>query len=364
MNDVSSYLQFLMEEAIRRRVSDIHIEPTEQEIQIRFRIDGLLSLYDRREESWGLPVISKLKLLGGLDIGERRLPQDGSFIFSHVTGNLDVRLATLPTIYGEKVVLRLLTRQLHYPDLHSLGLDDQQIIELRKLIHSPQGMIIATGPTGSGKTTTLYALLQEIQRHERNIIALEDPVEYHVAGVNQVQVNPRAGLTFTSGLRALLRQDPDVILVGEIRDKETAEIAIRAALTGHLVLSSLHCKDAISAIIRLIDMGIEPYLITSALSGIVAQRLIRKRCTCQQEGQDHCTACNNTGYYGREAVFEVLPILEDLHPFINHRAAPAELRRYLRNRGFRTLNMTLKEKVGQGILTLSEFQRVLVADGE
>jgi general secretion pathway protein E len=225
-------------------------------------------------------------------------------------------------------------------------------------------MILATGPTGSGKTTTLYALLQEMTREERNIIALEDPVEYHVAGINQVQVNPRAGLTFTSGLRALLRQDPDVILVGEIRDKETAEIAIRAALTGHLVLSSLHSKDSISAIARLLDMGIEPYLITSALSGIIAQRLIRQRCPCDARQEDNCPWCHNSGYYGRQAVFEILPVAEDLHPLINQRATTTEMRRYLRHRGFRNLNMQLKEKVGKGQLTLSEFQRVSVADGE
>jgi len=362
MNDVSSYLSYVLEEAVNQRASDIHLEPIPDGLQIRLRIDGLLIHFDQKEEAWGLPMISKLKLLAGLDIGERRLPQDGGFVYATETQETDIRLSTLPTIHGEKLVLRLLSKRFPYQSLPLLGLDDVQCHEIRKLIHQSQGMILVTGPTGSGKTTTLYAMLQEIRRHERNVIALEDPVEYHVQGVNQVQVNTRAGLTFSTGLRASLRQDPDVILVGEIRDQETAEIAFRAALTGHLVLSTLHAKDSASAITRLLDMGVEPYLITSALTGLIAQRLIRKLCTCAMPG--NCTRCKNTGYFGRQAVFEVLRILDDLHPYIIQKTAASQIRAYLRSKGFCTLNMKLKEKVRQGITTISEFQRVLVADVE
>jgi type II secretory ATPase GspE/PulE/Tfp pilus assembly ATPase PilB-like protein len=364
MNDVSSYLSYLLNEAYVRRASDIHLEPTDEGLHIRMRIDGRLISFDKREEAWGPPLISRIKLLAGLDIGERRLPQDGSFSYQVREFLIDVRISTLPLIYGEKIVMRLLSRQLPYTDLSSLGLDSSQSQEIHKMINASHGMILATGPTGSGKTTTLYTLLQEIRRQDRNIIALEDPVEYHVSGVNQVQVNVKAGLTFSAGLRASLRQDPDVIFVGEIRDQETAEIAIRAALSGHMVLSTLHTKDAVSAITRLLDMGVEPYLITSAVTGVIAQRLIRKICPCGTNSDKPCQQCLNTGYFGRQAVFEVLAIREDLHPYILHHAAPAEIRHYLRNKGFRSLNVNLKEKVKQGITTITEFQRVLIADAE
>jgi type II secretory ATPase GspE/PulE/Tfp pilus assembly ATPase PilB-like protein len=364
MNDVSSYLSFLMNEAYVQRASDIHLEPTDEGLQVRLRVDGRLTFFDKREEAWGPPLISRIKLLAGLDIGERRLPQDGSFTYQIHEDLLDIRISTLPLIYGEKIVMRLLSRQLPYSDLSSLGLDSNQCQDIRKIMNASHGMILATGPTGSGKTTTLYTLLQEIHRQDRNIIALEDPVEYHVTGINQVQVNVKAGLTFSAGLRASLRQDPDVIFVGEIRDHETAEIAIRAALSGHMVLSTLHTKDAVSAITRLLDMGIEPYLITSAVTGVIAQRLIRKVCPCGTNSAKTCPQCLNTGYYGRQAVFEVLTLHEDLHPFIIHHSTPTEIRHYLRNKGFRSLNVNLKEKVSQGITTITEFQRVLIADAE
>ncbi|MEW9672810.1 GspE/PulE family protein [Ammoniphilus sp. 3BR4] len=364
MNDVSSYLSYLLEVAINRRASDIHLEPLSDRIQVRMRIDGLMIRFDQKEETWGPPLISKLKLMSHLDIGERRIPQDGGFSFRLHDQDFDLRVSTLPTIHGEKIVLRILTRKLPFQNLSSLGLDERQCRAIRKMIYSSQGLLLATGPTGSGKTTTLYTLLQEIHHHDRNIIALEDPVEYQVAGINQVQVNTKAGLTFSSGLRASLRQDPDVILVGEIRDKETAEIAVRAALTGHLVLSTLHTNDAASAITRLLDMGIEPYLLTSAIRGIIAQRLIRQVCTCTIGQTEPCAHCHGTRYFGRQAIYEVLTMQDELNPLIMKRASAAEIRHFLRTRGFCNLNMKLREMVRQGVTTISEYQRVLIADVE
>lgn len=362
MNDVSSYLCFLVTEAVNRRASDIHIEPLADQIQVRMRTDGSLLPIDQKSEAWGPPLVSKLKLLAGLDIGERRIPQDGGFSYHVGNEDLDIRVSTLPTIHGEKLVLRLLKKDLPYQQLSSLGLDPQQCRDIRTLIQSNEGLVLATGPTGSGKTTTIHTLIQEIyHRKDRNIIALEDPVEYQVSGVNQVQVNPKAGLTFATGLRAILRQDPDVIYVGEIRDRETVEIAIRAALTGHLVLSTLHTPDGAATVTRLLEMGVEPYLITSVLKGIISQRLIRQLCCCQETP---CRKCHDTRYYGRQAIFEVLPIHDDLHRFILNRSTVSEIRSYLRMQGFRSLNMKLREKVREGVTTVNEYQRVLIADAE
>ncbi|WP_134698566.1 GspE/PulE family protein [Ammoniphilus sp. YIM 78166] len=364
MSDVSSYLSFLLEEAVRRRASDVHIEPLPDRIGIRLRIDGFLVPFEQKEECWGPPLVSKLKLLAGLDIGERRLPQDGGFMYRGEQTEMDIRVSTLPLIYGEKIVLRILNRQLTFDSLPSLGLDPQQTNIVRKMLQASGGLLLATGPTGSGKTTTLYTLLQEISSQEQNIIALEDPVEYHVPGINQVQVNPKSGLTFSTGLRASLRQDPDVILVGEIRDRETAEIAIKAALTGHLVLSSLHCNDCASAITRLLDMGVEPYLITSSLVGVIAQRLVRQVCPCSRETQSYCSSCHGMGYFGRQAVYEVLTVQDELYPLVMKRASSLEIREFLRSKGFSNLNDKLKEKVRQGITTISEYRRAWIADVE
>lgn len=362
MNDVSSYLWFLVSEAVNRRASDIHIEPLADGIQIRIRRDGSLVPMDVKSESWGPPLVSKLKLLAGLDIGERRLPQDGGFSYQMGNEDLDIRVSTLPTIHGEKLVLRLLKRNLPFHQLSSLGLDPQQCQEIRSFIQSNEGLILATGPTGSGKTTTIHTLIQEIfQSQGQNIIALEDPVEYQVKGVNQVQVNPKAGLTFATGLRAILRQDPDVIYVGEIRDRETVEIAIRAALTGHLVLSTLHTPDTAGTITRLLEMGVEPYLLTSGLKGIISQRLVKRLCYCKESP---CPLCHDTKFCGRQAIFEVLPIRDELHRFILNRSTVSEIRTYLKTQGFHSLNMKLREKVREGVTTLNEYQRAWVADAE
>lgn len=362
MSDVSSYVSFLLEEAVRRRASDVHVEPLPDRIQIRLRIDGFLVPFEQKEEYWGPPLISKFKLLAGLDIGERRLPQDGGFVYQGHQMEIDIRVSTLPLIYGEKIVLRILNRQLSFNSLLSLGLDPQQASAIRKMLHASGGLLLTAGPTGSGKTTTLYTLLQEISTQEQNIIALEDPVEYHVPGINQVQVNTKSGLTFSSGLRASLRQDPDVILVGEIRDRETAEIAIKAALTGNLVLSSLHSNDCASAITRLLDMGVEPYLITSSLVGVIAQRLVRQVCACSGTPQAPCSSCLGMGYFGRQAVYEVLMFQDELHPLVMKRASALEIREFLRSKGFPNLNEKLKEKVRQGITTISEYRRAWLAD--
>lgn len=362
MSDVSSYLSFLLELAINRRASDIHIEPLPHQTRVRMRIDGELMFIDQKSEAWGPPLTSKLKLLANLDIGERRIPQDGVFSYQGDGEDLDIRVSTLPTIHGEKLALRLLKKNFPFQSVSSLGFDPAQLNIIQKMIRSTEGLLLATGPTGSGKTTTIHTFIQEmLKRADRNIIALEDPVEYQISGVNQAQVNLKAGLTFSTGLRAILRQDPDVIFVGEIRDRETVEIAMRAALTGRFVLSTLHTPDAAGTIARLLDMGIEPYLLASALKGVIAQRLVRRVCHCDEAP---CGRCHGSGYYGRQAIFEVLPIRDELRPLILNRATVRDIRLFLKRTGFRSINMKLREKAREGVTSLHEYQRVLISDAD
>jgi type II secretory ATPase GspE/PulE/Tfp pilus assembly ATPase PilB-like protein len=353
VEDVTGYVTELIQRGIRYGASDIHLEPTAEGIVIRFRLDGYLQEIEEKEEGWGPPLVSRIKLMSGMDIGERRLPQDGGFAFQVGKGeeyrSIDIRVATLPTIHGEKVVLRLLPHETKYQSLASLGMNGENVFRVREMLAKAQGMILIAGPTGSGKTTTMYTMLHELKRHGRNIVSLEQPVEYRIPGINQVQIHPRAGLSFHEGLRAVLRQDPDVILVGEIRDKPTAEVAVRAALTGHLLISTIHTLDAVGTVLRLLDMGIEPYLVSSALTGVIAQRLIRKRCHHCYGRNAECAACHGTGFRGRLGIYEVLQIEEEFHPYILNRCSATTIRRYLEKSGFVFLSSLLEQKIVEGV---------------
>ena len=369
----------MLQHAIRARASDIHLEPGENNLRVRFRIDGEL------QEIMALPrashpaIVTRIKIGAGLDIAEKRLPQDGRDEVAFDGYKVDLRVSVLPTVYGEKVVLRLLDRSGVMLTKSQLGVTDGNIRLFERIIANPSGIVLVTGPTGSGKTTTLYAILKERNRSERNIITVEDPVEYRLEGVNQVQVNPKAGLTFANGLRSILRQDPDIIMIGEIRDSETAQIAIRAAITGHLVLSTLHTNDAASTVSRLLDMGIEPYLISSALAGVVAQRLVRKICDhCKEpytptrwerallggpEGATlyrgrGCGACNRTGYLGRTAIHEILIVGSEIRDLIDRRAAAGRIRDAAAAQGTTSLRHNCAQLVRAGVTTVEELLRV------
>jgi len=373
----------LINQAVKERASDIHLEPHEEGMRVRFRIDGMLHDITRLDKDISLQIVSRLKVMGGLDISERRLPQDGSLRFAELSEPLDLRLSTLPTILGEKLVLRLLKSGSTKLSLVEIGLAEEPRRQLESMLQSAYGMVLVTGPTGSGKTTTLYSALGVLHTPHRNIVTVEDPVEFRVPGINQVAVNARIGLSFAQVLRALVRQDPDVIMVGEIRDNETADIAIRSALTGHFVLSSLHTNDAPSTITRLVDMGVEPFLAASSLLGIVAQRLVRRLCRhCKQSTtlpsgspqliaagldpkREHrfydakgCESCNGEGYSGRLGIFEVLPITEELREMITARATAGELRRMAIKMGIHTFRQDGLHKAEQGLTTISEILRM------
>jgi len=377
------FVNLLITQAILDRASDIHIEPGEKDMAIRYRIDGVLHEMQRAPRASAAGVVSRIKIMSDIDIAERRKPQDGRLSVGHQGRKIDLRVATLPTVWGEKVVMRILDNTTATLDLEDLGLSDSNAIRYRKSFTKPYGMILVTGPTGSGKSTTLYATLNQIARPEINVITVEDPVEYRIPGINQVQVNPKAGLTFASALRSILRADPDVVLVGEIRDKETAQIAIEAALTGHLVLSTLHTNDAPSAITRLIEMDVEPFLVGSAVDCIVAQRLARRLCkNCQEDqtfstsllpdkirpyvegseivlsGPVGCSQCSQTGYRGRLALHEIMVVDEDLEKLTVARSSSAEIGRTAVANGMETLLMDGWAKTQAGLTSLEELLRV------
>ncbi|MDK2816194.1 MAG: type pilus assembly protein PilB [Moorella sp. (in: firmicutes)] len=372
---VNSFIQ----QAIQMRASDIHIEPQEGEVRVRLRVDGLLRELTRLPLGVLSSLISRIKIMAGMDIAEKRLPQDGRFQFTLGKRNVDLRVSSLPTVYGEKVVLRLLDQEAMLLSLDDLGFLPAIKERFASLIHSSYGMLLITGPTGSGKTTTLYATLNILSSPEKNIITIEDPVEYLLPGINQVRVNPKAGLTFASGLRSILRQDPDIIMVGEIRDRETADIAVRAATTGHLVFSTLHTNDAAGAVTRLLDMGVEPYLVNSSLIGVVAQRLVRRLCPhCREIYRPEpgslektwlpeveelwrgrgCQRCSFTGYAGRTAIQEVLVMNEELRSLVTAKAPAMALKEAAVAAGMVPLIEDGLEKVRQGITTVSEVLRV------
>ena len=379
------FVNLLVSQAIQDKASDIHIEPGEASLRVRYRIDGVLHEMPSAPKSIQNGVISRLKIMADIDIAERRKPQDGRMSVSHGGRKIDLRVATLPTVWGEKVVMRILDNSTTSMDLRDLSLLDHNYDAFKTAYSKPYGMILVTGPTGSGKSTTLYTTLYSVARPEINVITVEDPVEYRMVGINQVQVNPKAGLTFASALRSILRCDPDVVLLGEIRDHETAQIAIEAALTGHLVLSTLHTNNAPSAITRLTEMGIEPFLVGSALDCVVAQRLARRLCErCKlpdlrsREQLAHlrfplepelalpviyqangCASCSNTGYRGRLAVHEVMTVTEEIERLCVARASSAEIAHTAQEQGMVSLRDDGWAKVGLGFTSVDEILRVV-----
>ena len=379
------FVNLLIAQAINDRASDIHVEPGEKQLTVRFRIDGVLHEMQKADRSIQDGIISRLKIMSSIDIAEKRKPQDGRLSVTHENRTVDLRVATLPTVWGEKIVMRILDntgQTMTMRDLLFSGVNDRRF---REAIMKPHGMILVTGPTGSGKSTTLYTALRAVANPRINIITVEDPVEYRIAGINQVQVNNRAGLTFSSALRSILRSDPDVVLVGEIRDNETATISIEAALTGHLVLSTLHTNDAPSALTRLTEIGCEPFLVATALSAVVAQRLARRLCMkCREQlveptevltslGFPHdprdvpvlykavgCPACSNTGYRGRVALHEVMTLSDELEALVVTRATGSEMRQVALQQGMVSLREDGWSKVAQGLTTIEEVLRVSV----
>ncbi len=369
----------IMEQAVRESASDIHIEPFEKVTRVRYRVDG--SLFDAIDFTRKLhpAVSSRIKIMANIDISEKRRPQDGRILIKTLNKNIDLRVSTLPTIYGEKVVLRLLDQSNAMVGLEKLGLEqpDRELVE--RIIGTPYGIVLVTGPTGSGKTTSLYSVLERLSKPEVNIITVEDPVEYTMTGINQIQVNEKAGLTFSEALRSILRQDPDKIMVGEIRDLETAQLAVRAALTGHLVLSTLHTNDAPSATVRMVEMGIAPFLVSSSLIAVIAQRLVRKLCEhCKQEyilpdsiAEDvglpkgtvafkpvGCEICRGTGYKGRSGIYEIMKVDEDIENLILEGAAGHRIQQEAIRKGMRTLRDSGLVKVTDGVTSLEEVLQV------
>ena len=365
----------MIAEAIEKRASDIHIEPFEKEFRVRFRVDGVLFNQETPPRELKAAIISRLKLMAKLNIAERRLPQDGRIKIKLLGREVDLRVSTLPTLYGESVVMRLLDRSAgDFYDLRRLGFDNRMLARMEHFTSLPHGIFLVTGPTGSGKSTTLYSALKRINLPDKKIITIEDPVEYQMDGINQIHVNPQIGLTFAAGLRHIVRQDPDVIMVGEIRDRETADIAIRAALTGHLVFSTLHTNDAPSAITRLTDMGVENYLITSSLVAVLAQRLVRVICEhCKQpagmvlspEGEmvqtfrgAGCAECGGRGYSSRMGIFEMMEVNDEIRKLIMANADAAVLTQAARRNGMRNLREDGWQKIRDGVTTVEEVMRV------
>ena len=349
-------VNMMVMEAVRESASDIHIEPEEDSLSIRFRVDGVLHKKESPPKHFQSAIISRIKVLANLDIAERRKPQDGRFHMKMENKQIDVRVSCVPSIHGENVVMRLLDTSNVILGLDQLGFAKEMLEKYQELLKHPHGIILVTGPTGSGKTTTLYTSLNRLNTQDKNIITVEDPVEYSLAGIRQIQVNPKADLTFANGLRAILRQDPDIIMVGEIRDLETAEIAIQAALTGHLVFATLHTNDAPGAITRLLDMGLESYLISSSLVGVIAQRLVRIFCKdCKGKG---CKVCLNTGYRGRMGIYELMVPDEQIRKLVTDKASLDEIRHAVLKIGMKTMREDGLEKVEKGLTSREEVLRV------
>ena len=379
---IIKFVNQVLAEAIERRATDVHFEPFEDALRVRYRVDGVLQEANIPPEvrRFQAAIVSRLKILSHLDIAEKRLPQDGRIKLRVAAREIDVRVSVIPMLHGEAVVLRLLDRSATLLGLEHLGMAEHDRRTFERVLELPHGIVLVTGPTGSGKTTTLYAGLSRINDIERKIVTIEDPVEYHLRGINQIQIAGKAGLTFARGLRSILRHDPDVILVGEIRDRETAEIAVQASLTGHLVFSTLHTNDAPGAVTRLVDMGIEPYLVASSLEMVVAQRLVRLVCTSCKEpfvppdmealraefGQDMpevlhhgrgCRWCQGTGYHGRTGIFEIMPVNETIRAMILDRGSAGDIRREAARHGMRSLREDGWRLVRKGDTTLEEVLR-------
>ena len=382
---VIKIVNLIMVQAIREKASDIHIEPFQNSLKLRYRVDGDLAPAESPPKALQLAITSRIKILAGLNIAERRVPQDGRFRIKVMGKEVDLRVSVLPTSHGEKVVIRILDKAALTGSIDTMGLDEETLLKFRKAIDAPHGMILVTGPTGSGKTTTLYSVLQELNNPQYNIVTVEDPIEYELNGVNQVSVRNDIGLDFASALRSILRQDPDIVMVGEIRDNETADIAVKAALTGHQVLSTLHTNDAAGAITRLDDMGIEPFLISSSILMTCAQRLVRKICTnCREEFMPEpeiftslgvepkaesvfyrgsgCDRCKGRGYLGRLAIIEALTVTESIRRLIMKRASAAVIKNQAVTEGMKTLRMVGIDKALEGQTTLEEVLRVAADD--
>jgi type IV pilus assembly protein PilB len=381
---VVKIVNLILVQALKEKASDIHIEPFEKQLKLRYRVDGALIEASSPPKALQLPIASRIKILAGLDIAERRLPQDGRFRIRVSGKEVDLRISVLPTTYGEKIVIRLLDKGALSGSIDQLGMDDYTLGIFRKAVDAPHGMILVTGPTGSGKTTTLYSVLSELNNPQYNIVTVEDPIEYQLSGINQVAVKADIGLAFADALRSILRQDPDIVMIGEIRDNETADIAVKAALTGHQVLSTLHTNDAAGAISRLDDMGIEPFLISSSVLLTCAQRLVRRVCpNCREEFQPEpellakleiedegatfyhgvgCERCKRRGYMGRAAIIEVLPVSETIRRLIIKRASAAVIKNQAVSEGMKTLRMVGIDKAREGITTLEEILQVTADD--
>ena len=379
----------IIERAILERASDIHIEPKEKELQVRMRIDGVLRKIQTIPKNLQNSVISRLKIMSGMDIAERRVPQDGRFNVKNKKREFDLRVNSLPTVYGEKIVARLLDKRAGYLTPDSIGLMGDNLKKYQRAIHCTSGVILIAGPTGSGKSSTMNTMISQLNTEEVNVVTLEDPVEYNIDGVNQVQINEKTGMDFANGLRAILRQDPDIIAVGEIRDGETAQISMRAAITGHVVLSTIHTNDAVGTIERLEDIGVEPYLIATALRAVISQRLVRRicpKCKKSYEATDEevrrlglstehkhifyrgegCADCFNTGYRGRIGVFEILEITPEIRPLISQQAGRPVIEQELASAHseFKTLRENAIQLVEEGITTTEEVQRVIYETGD
>jgi len=379
---VIKIVNYVLDRAVKTGASDVHFEPYEDKVRIRFRLDGILHDFLTLPKTIHSALISRIKVMAQLDIAEKRIPQDGRIEVKVGSQEIDLRVATLPTIFGERVVLRLLERSVQIFNLFELGMEKELLNQVLELLKLTSGIILVTGPTGSGKTTTLYAMLNYLNQTDKNILTVEDPVEYRLEGIGQLQVNPKTGLTFASALRSLVRQDPDVILVGEIRDRETAEISVQAALTGHLVFATLHTNDAASAVVRLIDMGIEPFLVSSAVKAVLSQRLVRILCPkCKQKYKplpeernylnlapedwlfqpQGCAHCLHSGYKGRTGIFELMVLSEELRGLILEEKNADLIKRQGLKAGMQTLEQSGKQKVRQGLTSLSEVMRVIRA---
>lgn len=373
----------IIEQAVRQRASDIHIEALENQIRIRYRIDGVLKEVMHYETELLSAIITRIKIIGGMDISEKRKPQDGRITSIVDRQEFDIRVSVLPTAYGEKAVMRLTSKKGLTKNKKELGFSNDELIKFDQILQKPYGMILVTGPTGSGKSTTLYTAISELNVEGSNIVTVEDPIEANISGVNQVQVNPKAELTFATALRSILRQDPDIIMIGEIRDNETAEIAVKASITGHLVVSTLHTNSAASTITRLVNMGIEPYLIADSAVGIIAQRLIRKLCPkCKRErvttrlerellgidlsvdltifeaNPSGCQYCSNTGFYGRTGIYEIMPVSLAIKEAINRRENAEAIKRIALSEGMHTLRMSAMKYVIDGTTTIEELKSI------
>ncbi|MEZ4461865.1 MAG: type II secretion system ATPase GspE [bacterium] len=389
---VIRFVNSLFVQSVRERASDIHIEPGEKEIVVRFRIDGVLKQVTSPPKRFASSIVTRIKIMAGLNIAEKRLPQDGRIRIKMAGKDIDIRVATAPMVHGERITMRLLDKSAVLLDVHDIGFSEDDLEILIKLIQRPHGIILVTGPTGSGKTTTLYSSLSEINSPDKNILTIEDPVEYQLAGISQMQVNPKIQLTFASGLRSYLRHDPDVIMVGEIRDVETAEMAIQASLTGHLVFSTLHTNDAAGAFTRLTDMGVEPFLVSSSIILSLAQRLVRRLCPhcrvpyrplpdeiaelgltmddVERLGHGHvykpkdggCEQCNNLGYRGRTGIYELLQIEDDIRVLVMNRADAGTIKRAATANGMKSLRDDGALKVLKGVTSIEEVMRVTQED--